>query len=529
MTEELESLKESLMAGRLSRREFLGRASALGFGAAAASMMPGLALAADKPIKGGHLKTGFAGGGSADSLDPTLATSDACFLNLRLFGETLVNTSASGQLEYRIAEEASSSDGVTWLFKIRNGVEFHNGKTLTAEDVVETIRRHSDEKSQSIAKGGLSQIDRLSTEGNTVKISLKGANADFPFALSEIPLSIQPNGGKGDPASGIGSGPYKLEGTPQAGVRYQFRKFANYWDPAIGHVEENEVLIINDATARTGALQSGQVHMINLVDPKIVGRLKSAPGISVKNVTGRSHYVFSMRTDTAPFDNEDLRMALKLAIDRDEIVKKVLAGFGSVGNDMPINANYPFFDASIPQRRYDPEQAAAYYKKSGHDGSPIVLHVSDAVFSGATDAAQLFQQSAAKAGIPISVQREPGDGYYTEVWSKKPFFVSLWAGRATQDQVYSLTYLSTAPWNETHLKNAELDRLVLAARSELDPSKRQKLYSDVANLLRDHGGTIAFAFNDFIDAVSNKLGGYNPDPNRALMNLMAPIKCWLPA
>ncbi|MER9202350.1 ABC transporter substrate-binding protein [Mesorhizobium sp. M0933] len=528
MTRELEGLKLNLAAGHMSRRGFVAGASALGLGAAAASFMANPAFATEAPVKGGHLKIGTGNGATTDTLDPAYNAADATFLALRHCGETLLNVTPSSDLEHRLAEEFASKDNVTWQFKIRKGVEFHNGKSVTAEDVRKTVERHSDEKSKSGARGLLTDIDRLSVDGDTFKVTLKSPNADFAYYMADFHLVIQPDGGKDNPASGIGSGPYIVESN-EPGVRYAFKKFPNYWDANIGHVAESEVLVINDATARNGALQAGQVHMVNLVDPKVAGLLKGTPGVSIKNVSGRGYYVFVMLVDTPPFDNENLRMALKLAIDREEMVDKVLRGYGSVGNDMPVNASYPLFDASIPQRRYDPEQAAAYYKKSGHDGTPIVLRTANVAFPGAVEAAQLFQQSAAKAGIPIEVRRVPDDGYPSEVWNKEPFCATYWAGRPTQDQIYSTVYLSTAAWNDTHFKNADFDRLLIAARSELDPAKRKKDYSDMGRILRDKGGLIAPVFNDWIDAVSDKVGGFVPDPNWGLMNNMAGLKCWLKA
>ena len=139
------------------------------------------------------------------------------------------------------------------------------------------------------------------------------------------------------------------------------------------------------------------------------------PGVQIKAVAGRGHYVFIMHVNKAPFDNNDLRMALKYAINRQEMVDKILGGLGSRGNDFPINAAYPLFDDTIPQREYDAALAAEYYKKSGHDGSPIVLRTAAGAFPGAVDAANLFAASANAAGIPLQIQLEPDDGYWSNV------------------------------------------------------------------------------------------------------------------
>jgi len=168
-------------------------------------------------------------------------------------------------------------------------------------------------------------------------------------------------------------------------------------------------------------------------------------------------------------------------------------------------------------------------KKSGHDGSPIILRTADGAFPGAVDAAALFQQSAQAAGIPLEIKREPNDGYWSEVWNKQPFCASYWGGRPVQDQMYSTAYLSTADWNDTKFKNPEFDAMLNAAKAELDQTKRKELYSKMGRLLRDEGGLICPMFNDFIDAVSNDVGGYEADANGELMNSYAGIRCWLNA
>ncbi|WP_352740387.1 ABC transporter substrate-binding protein [Mesorhizobium sp. M0213] len=234
-----------------------------------------------------------------------------------------------------------------------------------------------------------------------------------------------------------------------------------------------------------------------------------------------------MQCDTAPFNNNDLRMALKFAIDREEMVHKILIGYGKVGNDFPINAAYPNFDDTIPQHTYDPRKAAEYYKKSGHDGLPIVLRVSDVAFPGAVEAAQLFQQSAAKAGIPLEIKREPGDGYWSEVYLKQPFRATYWGGRPVQDQMYSTAYLSTADWNETHFKNAKFDSLLVKARGESNSAKRKAIYKKMGLLVRDEGETILPMFNDYVEGVRDEVKGWEANNVWEVMNGLAPHKCWL--
>ena len=527
MNDELRYLLARTVQGNYNRRAFLGRAAAFGVTAAAANTLLASAVRAQGAVKGGTIKIGLQGGESTNSLDPALAASQVPYSVLRMLGDPLVEVDGTGNLEMRIAETVESSpDAKSWMFKIRKGVEFHNGKTVTPDDVLATLQRHSDEKSQSGALGIMQGIAGMKVDGDFVIVDLAIANADLPYLMADYHLMIQPGGGREAPADGIMSGPYKMA-ADEPGVRHMFEKFANYYLDDRAHADSVELIVINDPTARTTALQSGQVHMINRVEPRIADLLKRGPGVSVQNVSGRGHYVFIMHANTAPFDNKDLRLALKYGIDRQEMLDKILMGYGGLGNDIPINAAYPLFDDTLEQRMYDPDKAAFHYKASGHDGSPIVLRVSDVAFPGAIDAAALFQQSAGKAGIPLEIKREPGDGYWSEVWNKQPFSASYWGGRPVQDQMYSTAYLSTADWNDTRFFNEGFDKLLLEARAELDTAKRKEMYGTMARTLNEEGGLICPMFNDFIDAHGPDVQGWVNDPNGEMMGGYAGVKCWL--
>jgi len=210
MKTELDHLADLAGQGRISRRDFLGRTAALGVSAALATTLAGKAFA-QTPVKGGILKAGLQGGESTNSLDPALNLSQVTFSFGKQWGEYLVRLMPDNSLTNMIAQEiGASKDAKTWTIKVRDGIEFHNGKTVTAEDIAATIERHADEKSKSGALGILKNIKGVKASGKEVIVTLGDADADFPYLMADYHLVIQPNGGKDNPNAGISAGPYKV-------------------------------------------------------------------------------------------------------------------------------------------------------------------------------------------------------------------------------------------------------------------------------------------------------------------------------
>lgn len=494
----------------VTRRQFVGGAAALGATTAlGTTLFPGSGRA-QEPKKGGDLKMGIDGGESTDVLDP--ATYTATYLQTvgYCWGNCLVELDKNAKAIPELAESWEAKPGATeWVFKLRKGVTFHNGKEMTAADVVYSINRHRGEGSKSGAAGSLTSVtDVKASDTHEVTITLDSGNADLPYLVSDYHLMIMPEGS--DPNSGIGTGPFVIEAF-EPGVRTLARRNENYWKEGRGHVDSVELLVINDQAARTSALQTGSIHVMNRVDPKTVALLERSPDIQIIDVPSAGHYCFPMRCDTAPFDNVDLRLALKYAVDREDMVAKILRGFGKIGNDQPIPSFDPFYSADVPQRPYDPDKAKFHFEKSGV-GGPVTLYISDAAFTGAVDAAILFKEHAAKAGITLDIQRTPEDGYWSDVWMQKPFCGSYWGGRPTADLMFSIAYKSDAAWNESFWKRPDFDKILIAARAELDEGKRKQMYHDLQLMVVDDGGEIIPMFNNFLFAASKSVGGFELPP-----------------
>jgi peptide/nickel transport system substrate-binding protein len=240
-------------------------------------------------------------------------------------------------------------------------------------------------------------------------------------------------------------------------------------------------------------------------DLKTLNLLTRNPDLSVTEVTGYGHYVFPMDVTAPPFDNVDVRTALKWAVDREDIVKKVFLGHAVAGNDNPIAPSVKFAIDPKPKYAYDPEKAKFHLKKAGLSTLKVDLSVADAAFNGAVDAGVLYQGHAKAAGIDINVVREPSDGYFDNVWLKKPWCADYWSGRPTIDWLSTVVYAKGAAWNETKWANPRFNDLLVAARSEADDKKRAGMYAEMQQLIHDDGGVIVLVFNNYVESHSKKL------------------------
>jgi len=516
-------------SGRISRRGFIKTLMALGLSVPAINMIlavSGPVAHAAKTKKGGRFRLGVGQGATTDSLDPGALPSTAPQIVHLQVRNCLTELNYKYNPIPELAESwEPSADASKWTFKLRKGVEFHNGKTLDAEDVVFSINYHRGEDSKSSGKSLVTAVKDVKADGkHTVVFTLEGGNADFPFIMSDYHLGIFPAGTK-DFEKGIGTGAFKLVSW-EPGVRALTKRNPNYWKEGRGHFDEVETIYINDVSARINALKTGQIDAMNRCERKTFHLLEKIPGIKAINLTGTTHYTIPMLSDVPPYDNNDVRLALKLTVDREQLVKQILRGYGAVGNDHPIAPSQRFYASELPQRKYDPDKARYHMKKAGKLNHTFKLHVSDAAFAGAVDTAVLIKESATKAGIKIDVVREPQDGYWSNVWMKKGWTFSFWGGRPSEDWMFSIGYAEGSNWNEGHLKHKRFNELLKAARAELDNAKRREMYVEMQRIVRDEGGSIIPMFANLLMATSTKVGFENVAANFDLDGLRTPERWW---
>lgn len=497
--------RKPIRTGRMSRREFIQLALAAGATVAAADTLFTSEVRA-APKNGGSFKAALGNGASSDTLDPTTWGTNFYTSEFgTLLSEQLLNIDQKNGLVPRLAESFTTEDGAKkWVFTLRKGVTFLNGKTVTANDVVASINAHRGEKSKSGSKAGLAIVDDLKADGDKVIFTLKSGSVDFGYELASYRVSVFPAKEGGIDWAAGGCGAFKVKHF-DPGVTLQATKNPNYWDAANVHFDEVELLVVSDPVARTNALLTGTVHYIDRCELKTIGQLQKKKDIEIDNVTGFSHLVATMNTTMAPFNDPNVRLALKHAFDRKELLTKILYGFGTVGNDNPFAPTMKFATKPEPQHTFDPAKAKKYLQKAGLSTLKIDLSTSDAAFPGALDAALLMKATAAKCGIDINIVKEPADSYWDVVWLKKPFMLSYWGGRSSIDTMATQAYAADAAWNDTFWKPARFNELLVAARAEANEAKRAGMYAEMQQMLHDDGGQIVLMFNNYVGAHTKKV------------------------
>jgi peptide/nickel transport system substrate-binding protein len=475
------------------------------------------AVAAEGAKKGGRLRIAHSIAGPNETNDPAKMSfySDAS----RAFSifNRVVAMSPELKPEPELAESwEPNQTGDEWVFKLRKGVQFHDGSDFTANDVIYTVRRLMDPATASPAAAFFADIDLQQLRADdpyTLRIKLLRPNADLPIVFADYHAQIMKDGTTSFDTQ-IGTGAFKFK-TLTPGERYLVERNPNYWKSGLPYLDEIEGIDVTDPVARMNALQTGEVDLIESVDLAAVDQLKSKSGIEVLATHSGFHITLPMLVDQAPYTDNNVRTAMKLVVDRKKWVDTVLKGYGVVGNDTSVWPGDPFYADDIPIREYDPEQAKSLLKKAGMDSLTVELHTSEA-FSGMLEAALVYKEMAAAGGIDVTVKRDPVDSYYDAIWMKVPFCVAGWNTRPSADVMLSTAYRSDAAWNESHWKRPEFDKLLLEARGTVDFARRKEIYREMQRMIRDDGGVIIPAFSDLLDAGATRVKGLKLHPQGPL-------------
>ncbi|MCP4181986.1 MAG: ABC transporter substrate-binding protein [Hyphomicrobiales bacterium] len=525
-----ETIETGLRRGA-NRREVMSWLIAAGASIAAAGSIVSTAqeALAATPKKGGRVKFASDLHGPSDTLDPGLNTSTIDYTRGRSFYNSLCQINDDLSTRPELAEEFSAnSDNSEWTFKLRKDVKFHDGSPLTADDVIFSMSRHYGEKSTSTAKTLVADVKEWKkVDSHTVKAIMQGPNADLPVILGTPQFKIIKDGTT-DFQTANGTGPFTLkEFSP--GVRSIGVRNAHYWREG-ANVEEIEITAITDKVARTSALLSGDIDLMQALDPKAIRKVESTDGVGVWSVASGAYFGICAMTNTAPGNNPDFVKALQYIQRRKKIVKSVLKGQGTVGNDNPINIAYGAdYCAGMVVKEHDLDKAKFHLKKSGITAAE--LNVAE-VAPGLTDTCLLAQREAQKIGLDLQIKKVPNDGYWGAVWMKTPLNVVSWNMRPSANVMMNLAFAPDATWNDTLWKNERFGKLLVEVRGVTDASKRAEMYCEMQKMISEGtdefpgSGMIIPAHRNYVDGKSDKVEGISRMPLGSLGGYEWPEFCW---
>ncbi|MEM6662511.1 MAG: ABC transporter substrate-binding protein [Pseudomonadota bacterium] len=496
-----------------TRREVMGwlMASGATIGMAGAFVTTASDALAATPKKGGSLRFAWDLHGPSDTLDPILFTSSLDYGRGRIHYNNLCRFNEDLTVGPELATEwEANSTATEWTFKLRSGVEFHDGSKFSADDVVYSMMRHIGEDSPSKAKVLVGSVKEwVKLDDLTVKAVLDAPNAELPIILGTFHFKIVKNGTT-DFQNPTGTGPFTLKEF-KPGVRSVHEKNDNYWNDAHEgpYLDQIEAFGITDSVARVNALIAGDIQMCANLDPKAIGQIEDAENAEVFAVPSGRYPTITAMMDKEPGNNPDFRMAMKHLQRRDRILKVVQKGVGTLGNDQPVGPAYGAGwceAANDPNTyQYDLDKAKFHFQKSGITGAEI--HVAE-VFPGMTDICLMLQREASKVDFDLQIKKVPNDGYWGAVWMKKPMNVSAWNMRPSAQIMLTLTNKSDAPWNEAMWKNERFDQLLAMSAGELDAAKRAEMMCEAQKLCATESGSLIPTHAAYMDAKATNVVGF---------------------
>jgi peptide/nickel transport system substrate-binding protein len=532
---------DEFAAGRLSRRDFIRRGTVVGIsvpllgsiiaacssskstpstGSSSSSSSSAPAGAAGATIRAGIITP-------AAAINPLTVADQGGLDMLAQTGEYLCLSGQTLTLQPVLATSwSANSAGDVWTFKIRQGVKFHNGQALTADDVVYTYQLHTNPKNGSNALsafgGVLTNTGVSKVDDYTVQFKLEAPNGNFPYLTSSdnYNMIILPNGY--DPSNWqstfLGTGPFTLSSyTPKQGAT--FNRNESYWGTKA--LPAQTIFTFYDTQAPSVlALTSGSIDVVGQFS--VTGGEALLNGsYKVINLKSSAHRELSMRCDQAPFTDARVRQAVALTLNRPQIVQALFKGYADVGNDSPFAPVFPSTNTSVTQRVQNLAQAKSLLSAAGHS-SGISASLVTEQYLEIPDYAQIVVQEAAAAGIKISLKVESQSAYY----GKATFGNSDWLdaqmslvdyGHRSVPNVFLTSPLETynastgtGTWNAAHFANSQYNSLVAQYIAAVDLSSQKTLAGQIETLLLAQTPIIFGYFYNYLTATGPTVTGVYP-------------------
>ncbi len=505
---------EGARTGELSRRQFLGAAgmaagglglAAGGLGHLARGLSPARSAVA-KAKRGGTLVCALSGGDSSDTLDAQDPYNNVDFARVRQLYNSLVEYDADVVPQLSLAESVTPNATATvWTIRLKSGITFHDGKPLTADDVIYSFQRITNAKAPlpgavSLTRmdvAGLKKVDDL-----TVKVPCNAPFSTFFQLLGAYYYAIVPVGY--DPKRPVGTGPFKYKSFVP-GVSSTFTRNDDYFETGLPYLDEIVINDYSDETSQVNALLSGAADVIDLLSATSIAAVKSGRE-EILLSKGGGWTPFTMRVDKAPFNDVRVRQAMRLLVDRHEMLEVIFLGHGTVGNDLFAIWD-PVYDHALPQRHQDIPQAKHLLKQAGREDLTVEL-ITTPLAQGTVSAATVLAEQAKAAGVTINLRTLTTTAFFTN-YLKWVFSQDYWYYNPYFPQVAQAT-LSTAPFNECHFSNSKYDSLYSRGLSFLEESKRADVAHEMQEIDYDDGGYIIPYFPPVIDGYKKTLNGLVP-------------------
>jgi peptide/nickel transport system substrate-binding protein len=499
----------------VNRRTFIA-------GSGATLALANLPAFAQAPRRGGTMRVSV--DQAVGKLNPLLTRVNPEYLVAELLYSSLTRLGVDMAATPDLAESWSASADLTeWTFKLRKDLTFHDGSACTSADVVATFEAIMDPKTASPARQNIGPIEKVTAKDDlTVVIKTTAPYADLPVALAYtnakiVPAAVIKAGLARLDREAVGTGPFKLSSfEPERLVVVE--RNPKYYEQPRPYLDRIQIAVYPDPTAEVSALIAGDTDMMMNTVPTEFGRLTKAQGVKPLRTPSGQFCNINFGCDTGPFNDARVRQALAMTVDRKAMVDFVAEGFGTPGNDTPLNAAYRFH-SDMPLKAPDVAGAKKLLAEASHArGLDATLIASDRP-GVRTQLAVAVREMAKPAGFNINVQTMPHSTYLDQVWKKGSFYIGFYNMQPTADAIFALLYTSTAAWNETRWNNAEFDKYVAEARTTIDESKRRALYASAQKLMHDQVPSIIPVFFDLLAGQRDYVQGYQLHPRGAVFRL----------
>lgn len=461
------------------------------------------------PRSGGTLRVGAIGKSAKAERDPHATLSnDSDFLIMSLVYDPLTVPGADPNVVPRLASKWESDAAQrNWTFTIADGATFHDGRPVTSEDVVWSLRRLREIAGET--KVPVASVDDIKAAGpHAVVLTCASANSQLPLLLRLMTFTVPK--GTTDFTKAVGSGPFKLDSYANGNARL-VRNDA--WHGGAPLLDAIEVTLFESPESMANAVLAGQIDLASSVGA-IAGRTAEGRGdLQVIRRPDDIAVVIAMRTSDGPFADPKVREALRLSVDRPAMVAQVLSGYGTIGNDVLGTAD-PSIDKSIAQRTRDVARAKQLLSEAKFDTGKTYQLITKQEAPGEVESAKVFASQAKDIGVAIEVVVQDANAFYDRTWLKAPLYTANWG---TNDSVVffaSKVMYSRTKWNETGFNDAAFDQAYTDALAAPAGEKFAAASRTIQRIEHERGGYIVWGMADGIDVAARsvrdlpRLGGY---------------------